>query len=434
MNIRGAKLRKIPLKSPFYKAGLRRSDLVVQINGSQITDELDFRFYAADSFLEIYALRQGRRRVFQVERKEGDFLDLDFYENPINRCCNRCIFCFIDQMPPGLRRGLYIKDEDFKYSFLNGNYVTLSGAGKEDLEKLATLGISPLYVSVHATDTDVRNRMLGNRRAPPILDQLKLLKKLRIGFHTQIVVCRGYNDGAVLKKTVRDLLALGNSLRSIAVVPVGLTRYRKVPLAGFDLSSAEAVCREMQQISDNQAESDGIRKLFIADEFFIKAGLAIPGGEYYEDYPQIENGVGLVRQLLDEWKGIKRSVRSGVLLKEKRLILSSVSAAPFLEKIIKEAGTEQSRFLRLVPVVNKYMGETVTVAGLLSAKDIIRTVKEADPDMAFRTVVLPGVMFNYAGHTLDGYSPSRISKSLRRKILVAGGLSDIFCKGGKNGK
>ena len=424
--VRGAKIREIHAGSPFYNSGLRRGDLVLEINGSEISDELDFRFFAADSFLNVVLMRGGRKLRFQVERKEGDFLGLDFYENPINRCCNRCIFCFIDQMPPGLRKGLYIKDEDFKHSFLNGNYVTLSGAKKKDLEKLAYLGISPLYISVHATDTEVRNRLLGNRRAAPILDQLGFLKEMGISFHTQIVVCRGYNDGSVLNKTVEDLLALGHSLLSIAVVPVGLTKFRKFPLTGFDSPSAASICREIQLLSDRHAEIDGTRKLFLADEFFIKGGMRIPGRNYYGDYPQIENGVGLVRQLLEEWKKVKKAVSSRRSSGKNRLVLTSVSAFPFLEKIIREAGERQSRSIRLVPVVNHYMGETVTVAGLLCAKDIIRAVKEADPERRAGTVVLPEVMFNYAGYTLDGFSSSRISRMLMREVRVANGLMDMF--------
>jgi NifB/MoaA-like Fe-S oxidoreductase len=172
--IHGVKIRHLLKSSPFFKAGLRPGDVIVDINGEDISDELDFRFAAAADFLGITFARDDRQLQAEVHRDEGSFIDLEFYESPINRCTNRCIFCFIDQMPKGLRQGLYIKDEDFKHSFFNGNYVTLSGASHKDLEKVSRLGISPLYISVHATDQAVRSVMLGNKKAPPIMEQLTL--------------------------------------------------------------------------------------------------------------------------------------------------------------------------------------------------------------------------------------------------------------------
>lgn len=432
---KGVRIKNIPAHSPFCRIGLKKGDRIKSVNGEEISDELDFRFFAADNLLSIIVERDRKVLRFLVERNEGEFLDLEFYENPINRCVNHCIFCFIDQMPPGLRKNLYIKDEDFKYSFLNGNYVTLSGASSKDLEKVVKLGISPLYISVHATDTAVRNKMLGNRKAPSIMEQLKFLKKSGVRFHTQIVVCRGYNDGPVLHKTVKDLFSFKDSLLSVAVVPVGLTRFRKIQLQEFERQSALSLCREITRFSDEFALRSGTRKLFLADEFFIKAGLSIPVKKYYEDYPQIENGVGLVRQLQEEWKSFKRKMRLSGPAKRvkvrKLLVLTSISAYPFINAVLKEGQKLIGNLdLAIIPVINQFFGEKVTVAGLLTAEDVIRTVRENCNSRKNLRLILPGAMFNYANYTLDGFSAERIGKMLSMKVVVADSLEDVFLKSG----
>lgn len=428
--ISGVKIKFIPKESSFFRAGLRSGDFVTHINGEPITDELDFRFFAAVDLLDLSLRRDTRNLSIRVERDEGSFLDVDLYENPINCCKNRCIFCFIDQMPPGLRSGLYIKDEDFKHSFFNGNYVTLSSATKKDLERVAKLGISPLYISVHATDTAVRNKMLRNSKAPAIMSQLEFLRDSGVSFHTQIVVCKGYNDGEILMKTIDDLFSFRELLLSIAVVPVGLTRFRKFPLNPVDMNCAQWICGEVEKISTQHAARDGIRKLFLADEFFIKANISIPQRKYYEDYPQIENGIGLVRQLLEEWKSCKRKLKSGKLhidKNQKSLAVTSVSAYPFLESIIGDAKTQYPEFnMDLTAAANHYFGETVTVAGLLTAKDVIGAIKKESKLKQYKQIFLPSVMFNYEGYTLDGFSLDRIKKTTGLNIRIAESLYDLF--------
>ncbi|NLD98625.1 MAG: DUF512 domain-containing protein [Fibrobacter sp.] len=424
----GLKVRMLPKKSPFFKAGLRTGDLITKINNQEISDELDFRFYAAVDILEIIVNRNGAMLAFTVIRDEGSFLDLEFYEQKINRCCNHCVFCFIDQMPRGLRRGLYIKDEDFKHSFLNGNYVTLSGASIKDLQKVADLGISPLYISVHATDKEVRNRMLGNLKAPPVIEQLEFLKRSGIFFHTQIVVCRGYNDGEVLKKTIGDLFRFGSALLSIAVVPVGLTKFRKKHLDPIDKGCAVQICDTVLKVGDAHAVRDGVRKLFAADELFIKAGMPIPPRKYYCDYPQIENGVGLVRQLFEEWKVCRKQLNSTTVKVSGKntLVVTSVSAFPFLKKIADQLKKDRPQIqVSVVSVVNTFFGDSVTVAGLLTAKDVLKVVKRCLKEGDYKRVVVPAVMFNYAGHTLDGYSVSRIAKVLGVPVKAAGSILDM---------
>lgn len=413
----GVQVRSVSRGSPFYRGGLRKGDTILTINDEAIVDDLDFHFFIAEEQL-LLVIRRGTVTLrLSVEREEGDFSGVELVERPIRHCTNRCIFCFIDQMPPGLRKTLYIKDEDVRLSVFNGNYVTLSNFSNRDLDHLGKIGLSPLYVSVHSTDPVVRRKMLRNSRTPPVLEQLRRLAGLGIRFHTQIVVCPGWNDGAVLSTTVRDLLKFGDAVQSIAVVPVGLTRFRSMPLGPVDAGSARSICRSIGRISDRAARREGIRKVFLADEFFIKGAEAIPDVSYYEDFPQIENGVGLVRQLIDEWSAVVTRGNSGKLKRKHGvvrgtvLLITSVSAQPFLKTIADEL--QQLRpglTITVTAVVNRFFGETVTVAGLLTAADILSEIRRVRRQVSVGVALLPSVLFNYRGHTLDGYSLQRMEK------------------------
>jgi putative radical SAM enzyme (TIGR03279 family) len=430
----GIKIRNVPAGSPFFRAGLRNNDLVVAVNGEPVADELDFRFSAASPVLHIDIKRNGAPCSVTLKRRPGSFLEIEFHQEAIRQCCNKCIFCFIDQMPPGLRKSLYVKDEDLSHSFLNGNYVTLTNAGRAVLEKIVRRGLSPIFVSVHATDPLVRNRMLGVRRAPPIMEQLAFLARNNIRLHSQIVVCPGYNDGAQLAKTIASLFSLGPNLLSIAVVPVGLTRFRTFPLAPVDQAAAAAVCRLVSETSDRDATRNKKRRLFLADEFFLKAGEAVPTRAYYEEYPQIENGVGLVRQLLDNWARAKKRARKlpghgqKIFRRRKRyLLLTSFSAFPFIAAVARDA---EARYpgaaFRVEAVENRFLGPGVTVAGLLSARDVICSVRRSLRKERFERVLLPPVMFNYAGFTLDGYSAKRIAKVAGIAVSVVKAIEELL--------
>ncbi|MBN1307045.1 MAG: DUF512 domain-containing protein [Chitinispirillaceae bacterium] len=428
----GVLIRSVSRSSPFYRAGLRRGDRIVAVNGEQIESDLDFYFFSAHRRLLVTASRQGKTYAMEIMRTEGTSTGVTLAEQPIRRCVNRCIFCFIDQMPRGLRRSLYVKDEDVRLSLISGNYVTLSSFRRRDLEHLARIGLSPLYVSVHATDDTLRRRMLGNPNAPDIMEQLEFLATHDIRFHAQIVVCPSYNDGKALERTMRDLLTLKEALCSVAVVPVGLTRFRAVPLRGIDREAAAVVCRRIGRISDLAARSDGVRKVFLADEFFIKARLPVPEASYYEEYPQLENGVGLLRRLLDSWEEMKNALRRHPASRrhvshKKRLLLTSVSAAPFLEKIIDEMKTLRPALcIDVAPVCNRFFGETITVAGLLTASDILREVKKRRGGADYGEVTVPAVIFNYAGYTLDGFSKDRLGRALGIPVRAAESLRELI--------
>jgi putative radical SAM enzyme (TIGR03279 family) len=343
-------------------------------------------------------------------------------------------FCFIDQMPPGLRSALYIKDEDLSHSFLNGNYVTLSNATPATLRKIAAMGLSPIFISVHATDPLVRLRMLGIRNAPLIMQQLSFLKNNGISFHTQIVVCPGFNDGRILSHTIKELFSIGKNLLSIAVVPVGLTRFRTLPLAAVRADKAQEICKLVDRLSDRDAIRSGVRRLFLADEFFLKAGIPIPGRNYYEDYPQIENGVGLVRRLFETWNAaVKKFIRAPSDGKRRRvpgkkyLLVTSYSARASIEKIARACEKlRPGTVIHVEPAANRFFGTSVTVAGLLTARDAVRTVEQASNAGHYDRVLLPGVMFNYAGFTLDGVSAKRLADMAGADIKVLSSIEELL--------
>lgn len=432
-HVMGLRVKSVTRGSPFIRAGLKKGDEIIAVDGQRIDDTLDFAFYSSSYNFTLDILRGDAEMRLEVIRDDGSYAGVDFFENPINCCRNNCVFCFIDQMPKGLRRGLYIKDEDFKHSFLNGNYVTLTGAKMMDLEKIVRIGLSPLYISVHATDDTARKRMLGITRAPDIMEQLRYLSSNGISFHAQIVLCPTYNDGAILEKSINDLFSFGDALMSIAVVPVGLTKHRKVPLPPVTRDVARDVCEMVLSMSDTHCYVDKKRKLFCADEFFIKAGMRLPPEKYYEGYPQIENGVGLVRKLLVEWKLYKKefiSRKIKPLKKKKRyLVISSLSASRFIEEIIHDALKVRPDFyadFKVVPLVNTFFGEMVTVAGLMTAKDVIATVKKELHQQSFDKVILPAIMFGHKQRTLDGYSSERIEKITGIPVVVVRTVEELL--------
>jgi putative radical SAM enzyme (TIGR03279 family) len=417
------------------KSGMKKGDRVISVNGRAVSDEFDFRFHTACDVCRVAVWRSGVCRELMLRRPDNAVSGIHFVQRDVKRCANHCVFCFIDQMPPGLRKSLYIKDEDIGHSFTNGNYVTLSAVPLYELERVASLGLSPLFISVHATDNEVRRGMLGNRCAFDIMDHLRFLARNGISFHTQIVVCPGYNDGTVLRATIKDLLSLKKCLLSVAIVPVGLTKFRKRHLEPVTAMEARTLISYIHRAGENDKQKHGRRRLFCADELFVRAGLPVPQRSYYEDYPQIENGVGLVRQLLEEWKKVKRgklsqsrvpsSAQKRNAADPKRvLIVTSESASVFLRRIASDVNKLRSASeVHVCPVKNDFFGDLVTVAGLCTGRDIIRAVQNCTGH--WDRVIVPRVVFNYRGHTLDGYSAPRLERLLGRPVSVVDSLQSL---------
>ena len=308
------RILSVASSSPAAGAGILPGESIVSINGEPVIDEIDYQALIVHPHLEIIvAGEDGTERSVTVAKSRWESLGLVLDETIVMKprsCRNHCVFCFIDQMPPGMRRSLYVKDDDWRLSLMMGNYVTLTNVDDEEFVRILRRKASPLYISVHATDGDVRSRMLRNPNARNILERLKALKNHGLQFHAQIVLCPGYNDGDVLKKTLDDLASLWPSALSVAIVPIGMTRYReklaKIPCV--DREMAEHLIPEIENFQERCLSDFGTRFAYLSDEFYCICGREMPEEEIYEGYPQIENGVGLIRQFENECEAAYREL------------------------------------------------------------------------------------------------------------------------------
>ncbi len=429
---KGIRIHSIEEKSAAQRCGLRPGDRIVAIDEYSVEDEIDFAFLSAHSRFCITFLRNGSFYECTMHREEGAYTGVELESIGIRRCTNKCIFCFIDQLPRGMRSSLYVKDEDYRHSFLKGTYITLTSCTDNDLDRIIEQHLSPLYISVHATDPEVRSQLLGNAKAGNIVPQLALLARHGICFHAQIVVCPGINDGAVLTDTLETLCSFTTACLSIAVVPVGLTRFHKNGLRCVTPDEAHSLVKRIEAVAQHDSIQFGTRRLFAADELLLIAGMHIPQNQYYGDYPQIENGVGLVRTLLHEWESHRpylhapssgahpdkdgHSIRYG--------LCTSKAAGPFLVKIAAEI---EHFFpdvsLDVVSVENRFFGESVTVAGLLTARDILAAVRRYGN--GWDALFLPDAMFNPRKVTLDGFSHARLQRECGLPIITASSPAQI---------
>jgi putative radical SAM enzyme (TIGR03279 family) len=355
--------------------GLQAGDVLDSLNGKEVHDVIDYRFLIADERIIVaFHSRDGRARKLIIEKDPDDNLGLEFPPIRITRCHNRCIFCFVDQMPSGCRKSLYIKDDDFRASFLHGNYITLGALSEHDWERIFRERLSPLYISVHTTDHVLRSFMLGNKRAPDILASLKRLARGGIRMHTQIVLCPGINDGDHLQKTLDDLSDLFPAVASIAVVPVGLTSYREklFSLRSFTRSEARSVIEYIARLGSRLKRKIGTRLVFASDEFFIKAGEPFPPLSFYEELPQIENGVGMVSEFLRDAARTRIPKKSAPI---NLTLVTGVSFGSILKRSLERLKTVDGPRIKLVIAQNCFFGPSVTVAGLLTGQDILRALK-----------------------------------------------------------
>ncbi len=412
-----AKICQVEHGSLAYKARIKAGEDLVSINGHSIADVLDYKFYSYDSVLNI---KVGDRNV-RVRKQEGEDLGLVFESylmDKAKRCANKCIFCFIDQLPEGMRETLYFKDDDARMSFLMGNYISLTNLSEKDIERMIRMRISPINVSVHATDPEVRRKMLGNPRAGECMNILKRFAQANITLNCQIVACPGVNDGEVLKKSLEDLISLAPSVGSVSVVPVGLTRFREnlYPLNPVDKKTACEIIDIVNEAGDRCVREHGSRIVFCGDELYIKAGRDIPDTEYYEDYPQLENGVGLLALMEEEFKFALEDV-SGDEIIAPFTIATGVSAAPFIAKLIDDLAKKCNNVFKwqVVPVPNRFFGETIDVAGLVTGRDLIRELLGRDLG---ERIFIPEVMLRHGTHVfLDDVSVEQAERELGVPII-----------------
>ena len=393
-------------------------DRLLSVNGQPLRDLIDYSYYTASEeelLLEIEKPDGGLWEL-EVDRDEGEPLGLTFTPPDPARCANNCIFCFVHQLPKGLRKPLYVKDEDYRLSFLNGNYVTLANLSRSAMNRITEQRLSPLYISVHATNPELRERLLGKSGIPPILEQLEKLAAARIIMHTQVVLCPELNDGEELQRTVADLAALFPAVQSLAIVPLGLTAHRrKLPqLTPVDTEYAR------QFIVEWQPQSETLRKklrqpfLFLADEFFLKAKQPFPPLKEYGDFPQLENGVGMVPLFMKEAAQVLRRATGGD--KFHATVVTGVSSFPFVSEFLDKLGEKTG--LNLVPyaVENSLFGAMVTVSGLVSGTDIISALAGHEIGAA---LLVPDVMVKEGeGIFLDDVSLEELERRIGCPVVL----------------
>jgi len=396
------KIVGINKQSPLYGKISPGADLK-SINGRPARDHIDFQFYHTEETVRLEINDGGHLRKFVIDDPDCGDLGLTFEDAKIRVCGNKCIFCFVHQQPKGMRRSLYVKDDDYRYSFTHGNYISLSRMNESDFERILEQRLSPLYISIHATDDQLRQRIFGNRKLAPIMPQLKRLVDGGITLHTQTVVVPGINDGGHLKRTIDDLAGLSSGIDSLAVVPVGLTRYReRLPkLRTFTPVESSEIIDLVGSYHDRFLDRLGTRFVWPSDEFYLTANRPIPPLSYYEEMPQFENGVGMVRQFMVDFNRRKRYLPDRV---RKRLDLGIITgrlAGPVLkEHVMPYLRDIQNLEPHLAAVDNRFWGKTVSVTGLLTGKDILTSLKGTDPDI----ILLPPNCLNADELFLDDMS------------------------------
>lgn len=408
--------------SPAARAKIRPGDMLLAINGHEIEDVLDYRFYMLEPRLSL-TLREedGRERKAVLHKDEYDEPGLlfDTYLMDKQRTCrNKCVFCFIDQMPPGMRESLYFKDDDARMSFLYGNYITLTNLTEHDIQRTIRMKISPINVSVHTTNPELRCRMMSNRFAGDALKILDRFAEAGIAMNAQLVLCPGLNDGAELERSLGDLSRLAPALKTVSCVPVGLTKYRDglYPLAPYTPQQAAAVIDTIDRFAGEQQAKTGSRIFYAADEFYLKAGRELPDGDFYGDYGQLENGVGMLTLQREQFREA-----FGFFEPDRRVrrftIATGTAAEPFLQKLVDEAAERWHNLSGTVAAIkNDFFGHTITVAGLVTGRDLIAQLKGRDLG---DELLIPDVMLKYHEDVfLDDVSLDEVKEALGVPVTV----------------
>ncbi len=377
------KINNVQPHSHASRCGIESGEYLVSINGNEIVDVLDYRFYQFSKELTLVIRdTNGKQRVVKLKKPEYDELGLlfDTYLMDEQKSCkNKCIFCFIDQLPKGMRDTLYFKDDDSRLSFLFGNYITLTNITEHEVDRIIKMHISPVNISVHTTNEELRCKMMNNRFAGDALKYLRRLSQSSIEINTQIVCCPGYNDGDELKRTLSDLEELGVNM--VAVVPVGLTKHREglTELIPFTKEKAEETIDIIEEFSEKCLKKHGRRIAFAADELYIKAEREIPSAEHYEDFPALENGVGLIALLEDELNFALLDYEGDTDIKRSVTIACGTSVAPFMRKMMDKVEEKFSEVsVNVVPIKNEFFGGGVNVSGLIVGKDLINQLKDKE--------------------------------------------------------
>ena len=373
--------------SPAYKKKVRVGDILLSINGNEIRDVLDYRFYLAEREVLLSFSRDGEKYEVLVKKGEYDDIGLGF-ETPLmdkkQSCKNGCIFCFIDQNPEGLRESLYFKDDDSRLSFIHGNYITLTNMNDEDIARIVKMRFSPINLSIHTTNPELRVKMMKNKRSGEVLKYLDDFKAAGLSMCGQIVLCRGVNDGDELLRSLRDLSKYFPEMGSVSIVPAGLTKFRDklYPLTDFTSEEAAAVIDVIDSVAKEMLSLYGSRMFFAADEFYLKSGRPLPDEEYYEGYPQIENGVGMLRSFLSDfsiaWEDIA-DMRDSLKKVRRVSIATGVASYPMISRLAEQLSSFINNLeISVYQIKNNFYGESITVSGLLTGCDIYDQLKDKE--------------------------------------------------------
>ena len=386
---------------------IQPKDEIISIDSTKMSDMIDYNFLCKSELLTLEVKKaNGETEVIEIEKDFDEDLGIVFESAVFDRvkpCLNHCIFCFVDQQPKGLRDTLYVKDDDYRLSYLQGTYITLTNLTEQDKERIKRMHLGPFYVSVHTTNPELRVKMLRNPNAGKALENLNWFRKNKIPFHAQIVLCPGYNDGKELERTLSDLAKLKTTVLSTAIVPVGVTQFRKEGLKRVDKKCAE-------QTIDIASK---YKRVCCSDEFFLLAERDIPPANYYGNYAQLEDGVGALRLLLDDFKSRKLPKKIKEPLK---ISFATGYAAKYaIDKISEELNKIENLFVTVNPVKSEYWGNDITVAGLITTDDLIRTIKDLDTDL----VIIPSVMLRpYSQDFLDGKNLDYVKECTKKEFFV----------------
>ncbi len=435
MKCRGLTVFRVEPGSIAEEIGLAPGDRILAINGEKVRDLIDYKFLESDEYLSIHVKKNGCEDwELDLEKDFDQSLGIEFGPEAFGRtthCSNKCVFCFVDQMPPGMRKTLYIKDDDYRLSFWSGYFITLTNFGNEELRRIAEQRLSPLYISVHTTNPSLREKMLGNPKAGLIMEQLRYLAGAGIEMHTQVVLCPGLNDGRELERTTADLVSLWPEIRSLAVVPVGLTKFRHglYHLRSFTRNEARKLVRWADSKQKEYLSALDYPFIFASDEFYLLSGASLPSVERYADFPQLENGVGLTRLFLDKWENVRVNLPS-----EARPLKATLATGQLGEKVLRTIVSRLKEIkgldITIKVINNNFFGKEVTVAGLITGQDLVRQI---EPDATGDLLVIPAVMVKKGKYVfLDGLSLPELATRLNSRIAVVDGpqqLVDVLLKG-----
>jgi len=423
-----AVIKSIIPGSPAARTKIAVGDVLKKIGGENIVDVLDYKYASYDKHLMIELKSpDGKLKLVRIRKDEGEDIGLEFESYLMDgerSCANNCIFCFIDQNPKGMRSTIYYKDDDVRLSFLQGNYITLTNLSKRDIKRIIKLRISPINVSMHTMDPELRNFMLGNKNASAGIEILKELAKAGVMLNCQIVCCPDINDKEYLQHSIKELMSIGDNINSVSVVPVGLTKHREglFELRPMEREDARHIIRLVNHYGNVCVDRFGSRVFFCADELYIRAGLKLPPDEFYEVYPQLENGVGMMRLLMTEFEEATLEsktypVKNAASVAQKFSIATGIAARKYLTKLLFTASEKYGTISgHVYGIKNDFFGESVTVSGLITGRDLIRQLK--DKDLGSRLLIPQNMLRRGYDVFLDDVSVSDVSKALGIPVRV----------------